>query len=51
MVRYSLAGIKLSEPRSGDDGGRDVGGQLGFDLDSPDPEAMMANGWNVSQWT
>jgi hypothetical protein len=37
----------LSEPTSIDDEGR----QLGFDLDSPNPEAMITNGWNVSQWT
>jgi hypothetical protein len=38
---------KLSEPSSADEGGT----QLGFNLDSPDPEAMVTNNWNVSQWT
>jgi hypothetical protein len=37
---------QLSEPGSANEGT-----QLGFDLDSSDPEAMVTNGWNVSQWT
>lgn len=38
---------KLGEPSSADDEGT----QLGFDLDSPNPEAMVAADWNVRQWT
>jgi len=38
---------KLSEPTSTSDGGT----QLGLNLDSPDPEAKVAAGWNVNQWT
>jgi hypothetical protein len=36
---------KLEESSLDDDGT-----QLGLYLDSPNPEAMVANGWNVSQW-
>lgn len=46
---------ELSEPSSANEGtytGSDPDStQIGFDLDSPDPEAMLANGWDVSQWT
>jgi hypothetical protein len=31
-------------------GPSDVNTELGFNLDSPDPEAMVARGWDVSQW-
>ena len=29
----------------------DTSTQLGFDLDSPDPEAMVTAGWDVGKWT
>lgn len=37
---------RLNEPSSPDDST-----QLGFDLDSSDPEAVWTNGWNVGKWT
>jgi hypothetical protein len=46
---------ELSEPSSVNEGTSAGSGvdstQIGFDLDSNDPEAMLANGWNVNQWT
>jgi hypothetical protein len=46
---------ELSEPSSVNEGtytGSNLDPtQIGFDLDSPDPEAMLASGWNVRQWT
>lgn len=37
---------ELSEPNPGN-----AGTQLGINLDSSDPEAMVTNGWDTSQWT
>ena len=46
---------KLSEPSSANEGtgaGSEVDStQIGINLDSSDPEAMLASGWNVSRWT